>query len=183
MPERPKVSRLPDDVRTWLDGELIRRGFGGYEELESLLEQRGYEIGKSALHRYGQKLERKLAAIRASTEAARSIAEAAPDDADLRSAAVMSLVQTEIFEVLVNLQEATEEDIDPVTRVKLLNQAAKNIATLSRASVNQKKWALALREKIGVKLGALEADAKAGKRKLDLETLRQVREGLYGIAA
>ncbi len=147
MPAPSKIELLPEEIRAELNRKLIERAFSGYEDLAAWLTEKGFALSKSALGRYGQKLERKLEAIRASTEAARSIAEAAPDDADLRSAAVMSLVQTEIFDVLVELQEASDEDVDQVTRVKLLSAAAKNIATLSRASVNQKKWSLEVRER------------------------------------
>ena len=42
----------------------------------------------------------------------------------------------------INLQEAGDEDIDPADRIGLLSSAAKNIATLARASVNQKKFRL-----------------------------------------
>ncbi|MDF5909982.1 DUF3486 family protein [Pseudomonas aeruginosa] len=41
---------------------------------------------RAAVHRYGQKLERRLAAIRASTEAAKLIRAQAGDDLDARSA-------------------------------------------------------------------------------------------------
>ena len=50
--------------------------------------------------------------------------------------------QTELFESIINLQEAGDEDIDPADRIGLLSSAAKNIATLARASVNQKKFRL-----------------------------------------
>lgn len=146
MPAPSKIELLPEDTRAELNRRLVKHAFADYEALAAWLAEQGFQIGKSTVHRYGQKLERKLEAIRASTEAARAIADAAPDDADLRSAAVMSLVQTEIFDVLVNLQEASDEDVDQVTRVKLLSHAAKNIATLSRASVNQKKWAMEIRQ-------------------------------------
>lgn len=139
MARRPKVAGLPPDVRAWLDKALADRNFSDYEDLERLLAERGFTIGKSSIHRYGQKLEAKLAAVKASTEAARAIAEAAPDDSDLRSAAVMSLVQTEFFDVMVALQEAGGEE-DPAERLKLVARAAKGIGELSRASVNQKKW-------------------------------------------
>jgi hypothetical protein len=146
MPAPSKIDLLPENIRAELNRQLVKRAFSDYEALARWLAEQGFQIGKSTVGRYGQKLERKLDAIRASTEAARSIAAAAPDDADLRSAAVMSLVQTEIFDVLVNLQEASDEDVDQVTRVKLLSHAAKNIATLSRASVNQKKWSIEIRQ-------------------------------------
>ena len=116
MPAPSKIDLLPAATRAELNRQLVKRAFSDYEALAVWLAGQGFQIGKSTVGRYGQKLERKLEAIRASTEAARSIAEAAPDDADLRSAAVMSLVQTEIFDVLVNLQEASDEDVDQVTR-------------------------------------------------------------------
>lgn len=139
MARRTKVAGLPPDVRAWLDKALADSNFSDYEELEKLLAERGFSIGKSSIHRYGQKLEAKLAAVKASTEAARAIAEAAPDDSDLRSAAVMSMAQTEFFNIFVALQEASAED-DPGKRLKMMGVAAKGISELSRASVNQKKW-------------------------------------------
>lgn len=75
--------------------------------MEKWLQDLGYEIGKSSIHRYGQKLERKLAAVQASTQAAIMIAEASPDDGDARSQAVLSMVQTELFNAFVDFQNAT----------------------------------------------------------------------------
>ncbi len=179
MPAPSKIELLPDETRAELNRQLVARAFSGYEDLAAWLAGQGFRIGKSTVGRYGQKLERKLDAIRASTEAARSIAEAAPDDADLRSAAVMSLIQSEIFDVLVNLQEASEEDVDQVTRVKLLSHAAKNIATLSRASVNQKKWQTEVRDR--AKAAAERVDALTRKGGVSPELRDQIRKELLGI--
>jgi hypothetical protein len=145
MPQRAKITQLPDEVRRKLDAELVKRGFSGYDALETWLEGIGISIGKSSIHRYGKNLERKLAAIKASTEAARLIAAEAPDDADQRSGAVISMIQTEVFEVLVALQELDDEDADPLKRAKLLSTLAKNVATLSRASVHQKRHEIEIR--------------------------------------
>lgn len=181
MPRREAVSTLPKEVRAWLDRSLMAGNFSGYELLEAELKGRGYQISKSAIHRYGQKFERRLAAIKASTEAARMLTEGAADDQDARSEAVIALVQTELFEVILNLQEAADEEIDAADRVKLLSGAAKNIAALSRASVNLKQYQAQVREKDAAKLAQLEGEAKAGKRHLDLDTIKQIREELYGI--
>ncbi len=81
------------------------QGFCGYEEIANILQERGYNVSKSSVHRYGQKLN-KLAAVQASTQAAMMIADAAPDDSDMRSSAVLSLVQTELFNALIALQES-----------------------------------------------------------------------------
>lgn len=179
MARRSKIGDLPAEVRRWLNATLVEGNFAGYELLEGALKERGFQISKSAIHRYGQNMERRLAAVRASTEAARQIAEAAPDDADQRSAAVISLVQTDIFNMLLLLQEA--EGADPENRLKLMSRAAKSIAEISRASINVKKWQAEMQRKIDAKMAGLEGQAQSGKAGFDLETLRRVREELYGI--
>lgn len=184
MPKRPAVEALPEEIRSWLDKTLADDNFSGYEALEAELKQRGYSIGKSSIHRYGQKLEKKLAAIKASTEAARAIAEAAPDDADLRSSAVISLVQTEVFDVLVQLQEA-EATADPRMRLGLLRGAAKSIAELSRASVNQKKWQTQVEARIREEERARAAEAVAASAKaagVSPETIAIIRRDILGMA-
>lgn len=176
MPPPAKIALLPEAVRGELDALLIRRAFSGYHELAAWLGEQGFEIGKTAIHVYGQGLKRKLAAIRASTEAARLIAEAAPDEEDRRSEAVMSMVQSDMFEMLVALQEA--EDADPKERVKLLGNAARAIADLSRASIHQKKHAAAVK----AKLDALLTEAQHGENQLDIRTLQRIRSEVYGLA-
>jgi hypothetical protein len=182
MGRRSGVDQLTPEVRSWLDRALMDGNFSGYEALEEAMRERGCVLSKSAIHRYGQKIERRFAAIKASTEAARMLTEGAADDQDARSEAVIALVQTELFESIVNLQEASEKDIDPAERLGLLSSAAKNIATLTRASVNLKRFQQDMRAKLEVKLAALEAESKSGKgRSFDAETLRIVREEIYGI--
>lgn len=137
------VTALPEDTRKALDQALIARGFTGYVDLEAWLRDQGFEISKSAIHRYGQKIERRMAAIRASTEAAKFITEAAGDDQDARSEAVIALVQTEMFDSIIAIQEAGDEDDDKLSaaqRIGLMSDAAKNIATLTRASIAQKEF-------------------------------------------
>lgn len=179
MAKRSKIVGLPAAVRSWLDAALTQGNFSGYEQLEAELTQRGYGISKSAIHRYGQNMERRLAAVRASTEAARQIAEAAPDEADQRSAAVISLVQTDIFNVLLLLQEA--DSADPGERLKLMGRAAKNIAELSRASVNQKKHEASVNARVRAAADSVEAIAKKGG--LSAEALDTIRRDILGIAA
>lgn len=185
MPKRSAIEGLPDEDRKWLDGQLSARGFSGYVQLEELLKERGYAIGKSSIHRYGEKLERKLSAIKASTQAAQAIAEAAPDDADLRSSAVISMVQTEVFDVLVELQDAEAQE-DPVERVKLLGRVAKSIAELSRASVNQKKWQQQMEAKVRDQERAKAAETAAQTAKaagVSQETIAIIRRDILGMPA
>lgn len=180
MGQRAKITRLPDEIRAQLDRELVKRGFSGYDALETWLDGLGISIGKSSIHRYGKSLERKLSAIRASTAAAKLIAQEAPDDADQRSGAVMSMLQTEIFEMLVGLQEVEDED-DPVARAKILSSLAKNVATLSRASVHQKRHEIEIRAKLELAADKIARVAKKGGA--SAETLATIRSEILGIAA
>ena len=180
MARRSSIDGLPDDVRRWLERALAENNFSGYVALEDMLRERGYSISKSAIHRYGQKIERRFAAIKASTEAARMLTEGASDDQDARSEAVIALVQTELFESIINLQEAGDEDIDPADRIGLLSSAAKNIATLARASVNQKKFRLEVQARAEAAAANVEKIAKKGG--LSAESVEQLRREILGIA-
>lgn len=140
MPPRSKITKLPAAVRNWLDAALVEGNFSGYEALADDLKGRGYEIGKSALHRHGQWLEHKISAIKASTEAAKIIVQSAPDQADARSEALLSLVQHELFTAINSLKQAETED-DVQARIALIGKAAKGIADVVRASAVNKRLA------------------------------------------
>lgn len=179
MPPRSKIEQFPDEIRAALDRKLIEGGFSNYVDLAGWLTDQGYVIGKSAVGVYGLSLQRRLDAIRASTEAARLIAQAAPDDADERSNAIISLVQTEIFESLLALQEASEE-ADPAERVAILGKAAKNIAALTSASVRRNKWA----SEVKAKVDAAATDIKkiASEAGVSEEAMAAIDARIMGIA-
>jgi hypothetical protein len=174
MPRRPKVTGLPQSVRAELERLLADQAHGGYEALAAWLAAQGYAISKSSLHRYDQRIQRSMAAIRASTEAARLIAQTSPDDADEHSAAVIRMVQSALFDAMLAVRES--EGADPAQQVKLLTHAARAVAEASRASIGQKKWA----EEVRAKLDAVEQSAAKEGRTLDAATLQAIREGLYG---
>lgn len=163
MPKRSKISTLDAQTRSWLDQELIDRGFSGYVELEDLLSQRGYKVGKSIIHRHGEKLERKIASIKASTEAAKLLAQTTDDEEDALTGSVISMIQSDTFEVLMSLSEAA--DADPKARLALLNKASRAAADLSRASIAHKKWSSSVRAKLNAaKQASAEAAEKVAKR-------------------
>jgi len=180
MARPSSLAKLPEAVRAWLEKALIERNFSGYAELEALLRSKGFELSRSAIHRHGQKVERRMAAIKASTEAARLISEAAADDQDARSEALHALVQTELFDTILNLQEAGEADIDPKERVKLLSAAAKTIATLTRASVNLKRFQTEVRARLDAASASVANIARAGG--LSEDSVREMLKVLGAVA-
>ena len=125
MGRRSKVLSLPRDVRRRLDALLIERGFEGYTELADWLAGEGHSIGKSALHQYGQGLERRIEQIRLATEQAEALVAAAPDDQGALADASLRIVQERIFELML-----AAEDGD----LKTLAGTARALAETARAS-------------------------------------------------
>lgn len=187
MGRKSSVSRLPVEVKGYIEA-MLATGSQTLDELIADLQTRfpatataGDLPSRSALHRYGSKLDRRLAAIRASTEAAKLIQAQAGDDKDARSEALTALVQTELFEAILSLQDADDPDADPGERVAMLSSAAKNIATLTRSSVALKQFQAKVMERI--QAAAANVDKIAKKGGLSAESAAELRREILGIAA
>jgi hypothetical protein len=189
---KPTIARLPADIKAYIEA-MLATGSQTLNELIADLQQRypaeadaGKLPSRSALQRYGSKLDRRLSAIRASTEAAKLIQAQAGDDQDARSEALIALVQTELFEAILALQEAEEFDadgnpVDPSDRVELLSKAAKNIATLARGSVALKTFQAQARQRAKEAAASVDKLAKTGG--LSAEAATELRRQILGIAA
>lgn len=151
MARKSSISRLPAEIKTYIEA-MLATGAQTLDELIRDLQERypaessaGTLPSRSAVHRYGLKLDRRLSAIKASTEAAKIIHAQIGDQEDTRSGALIAMIQSELFDSIMDLQEASSADeegnpMDPAERVGLLSMAAKNIATLTRSSVTLKKF-------------------------------------------
>lgn len=53
----PKITKMPPALRREIEERLVASGYGDYGALEADLRRRGWNIGKSSLHRWGQKLK------------------------------------------------------------------------------------------------------------------------------
>ena len=159
MGRKSSIDRLDPEIKAYIQA-MLASGSQTLDELIADLQARfpaaAHSLpSRSAVGRYGQKLERRLAAIRASTEAAKLIQAHSGDDKDARSEALTAMVQTELFEAILALQEADaegDEAADPGERVALLSKAAKNIATLTRSSINLKEFQTKVEEATRKKL-------------------------------
>lgn len=185
MGRKSSISRLPADVKSYIEGRLAE-GRMTLDELISDVQKRfpqqaqaGDLPSRSAVHRYGQKLERRLSAIKASTEAAKIIQAQAGDDSDARSEALTALIQTELFEAILELQENDDPEMDPGERVGMLSTAAKNIATLTRSSVGLKQFQSKVREATRSAASAIEKTVK--KAGLSDETVAEIKARILGI--
>jgi Protein of unknown function (DUF3486) len=95
-------------------------------------------------------LERKLDAVRRATTQARAILAAAPDDEAVVSDALIRLVQQIDFDILVQLEAGGAGEVDP----RALAEITRSVATLARASVQQKRWNAETRAKLEAKVAA-----------------------------
>lgn len=170
--QRSLISQLPDAIRAELDHKLLAAGFGDYRALAEWLGEQGYEISKSAVHRYGQAFEERLGALKIATEQARAIAEAAPDDEGLMGDALLKLVQQKAFDTLLKMEVDQDLSLDRLGRM---------VADLNRSAVQQKRWASEVREKVAAALAALEAEASQVNSGLDSATLQRIRTEIYGL--
>lgn len=178
MPKRSTVKALPQAVKEWLDAALLENNFSGYSELEAELKARGYDISRSAVHRYGQALERRLASIKASTEAAKIISENIGDDKSSQSEAILEMVQSQVFEVLMKL-ESVKENEDPMERLAALSFVGKNISPLIGAAINLKRYRAQVKEKAEAAAQAVETIVK--KNGLTDETAEKIRQRILGV--
>ena len=187
MGRKSSIDRLDPEIKAYIQA-MLASGSMTLDELIADLQGRfpaaataGDLPSRSAVGRYGQKLERRLSAIRASTEAAKLIQAQAGDDRDARSEALTALIQTELFEAILGLQEADDPDLDAGERVSMLSSAAKNIATLTRSSVNLKKFQAEVEEAARKKLldeQRAKLEAMPNKGGVTAETKAAIREAL-----
>ena len=176
MPPRSKIDLMPKEIRAQLDQRIVEGGFANYRALAKWLNDNGYQIGKNAVHHHGEKLERRLEAVKRATEQARAIAEASPDDEAAMNDTLIRLVQQIDIDILLNVDSET---VPPRT----LEAVSRSVATLARASVNQKKWMVEMRDKLNAKVGRAEEQVALAARSggLSPEAEQQIRNALLDI--
>lgn len=171
MPQRNGVYQLPESIKKELDQQLITNHFSGYKELEKWLREEGYEISKSAIHRYGWKFQKQVESIRIATEQARAIASECDDENNMADA-LSRLAQTKLFEMLVDIEELPKD----VELPKLVTA----IATLNRSSVNVKKYSQEVKAKVK---SAQEQIKDIGNKNGIPETVMEaIKKSMLGIA-
>ena len=138
-----KIKKLPPDLKAELDRMFTEGTLHSCRQLSKWLGDNGFEISHAAIHKYGQKFERRLDAIRLATEQARIVCERFKDDDDEQMhGALMRMVQTRLFEVLGSANErekgtaAEGATIAPVNITAL----ARSVSGLARAETEHRKW-------------------------------------------
>ena len=175
MPQRSAVRRLPAGTRQALNRKLIDGGFAGYDDLADWLASQGWEISRSAVHRYGQQLEKRIEQVRSATEQAEALMEASGGDgAASMAGASLLLVQEKMYQALLDA-----DDGDVPTLAKSLRAVAEaSRASVSVAAVRKE----ALREAAAAAVDAAEKAAEKAGASLPAEALAAIRRDVYGLA-
>ena len=168
MPQRSKIITLPENVKSELDQRLLQGKFCDYSALAEWLQDQGYDISRSAIHRYGQGFEERLAAITMATEQAKAVAEASKDDEGAMNESLIRLVQTKAFEALVDADSS-----ESLTKMGVM------VAKLSKASVDQKKWLRDMKAK--AKEAADDVGKIARQGGMSESTALEIRQRILGI--
>jgi hypothetical protein len=173
MPRRSAVFDLPEHIKSALDKRLAEGGFQDYKGLSDWLALMGWQLSKSAIHRYGQNFAEKLSTLKLVTEQAKAVVEAAPDKEGAVNDALVRLVQEKLFGVLIDLDPA-------VLKQEKLSYLAKAIADLGRASVQQKQWMAKVAER--ARDTAAEVAEVARKSGLSDLAVEDIRRRILGVA-
>lgn len=181
MPRRSSMLQLPDEIRERLNARLVQAGFSNYDVLldwlNDQIKEAGIElrISRTALWRHGKKFEDRLEKMRVATEQAKALSEGSDDDQGDMNEALIRLVQTQTFEILMELGD----EPDPAA----LNKIGLMVARLTRASVKVKEWRNEVREELERKTAAAaeKVAALAGKSGLSPSVASQIRAEILGI--
>lgn len=169
MPPRSSVrTDLPEDVRAALNERLVKQGFGGYAELSEWLKVEGYQISRSALHRYGQELateyEAAMGDVRRATELARAYADADPDDAAALTGSIARMAQESLLRILLGLRQT--ENADPTDMARHMSSVSRALADLGRVTIQHSKHAADVRKAIAEEAARI-AEAAAREAGVD----------------
>ncbi|MDI3547900.1 MAG: hypothetical protein PWR10_1552 [Halanaerobiales bacterium] len=128
---RHKINTFPPELVEAINKQLVAGKT--YEEITEFINDRGYQIGKSSVGRYGKDFLTKLERLKKAKEQARAIVEEASDrpSTEMHEAANQMAV-TLLTEMMMN-KEYSPEDISQ------LSNTFKALAQLERSAVAREK--------------------------------------------
>jgi hypothetical protein len=178
MGRRSTISTLPEALRRELDELLVSKNFSDYEGIAAWLQERGYDISKSSVHRHGSALEQSYDEAMADARGLLALTRASGDLGDsgselARSAA--TLLQTDIVRTVLEIRK----EADPEIRAGLLAKLTRAQADIGRLSIAAEKWQRELAAKVQAAAKAISQIAEKGGMTADL--VAEQCQQLYGI--
>jgi Bacteriophage Mu, Gp27 len=174
---RNKIGFLPAALKDELDRRLRDGAFSSYRGLSAWLAAAGYRISHAALHKYGQKFERRLEAVRIALSEARVIVEQTAGDDEQMQRALMTIAQTRLFGVLTALEEGRTDGAPPN-----IAAVARSVSGLVRAGVTLERWTAQKSARIARQVGEVaERIEEARAHGLSPDAAEKIRAALLEI--
>lgn len=182
MPPRSSVYALPQEVRDRLNARLVESGFGDYSALSAWLAEQGYEISRSAVHRYGRELESEYEAamgdVKRATELARAYAEADPDDGAALTGSIARMAQEALLRIMLSLRKAEAAGAaDTAEMAKHMSKVSRALADLGRVTLSHAKHAAAVRREVAAEV-ADRAEAVGARQGVSPEAIAALRAAI-----
>ena len=134
---------MPRDLKRQLDGLLSEGSMHTSLQLRKWLGDNGFEISRRCIDDYRHNFERRLDSVRLASEQARIVCDQFKgDDAQMQSA-LMRLVQTRLFEVLVVANEketSSKKRTSPTVAAVNVGALARCVSGLVKAETEHRKW-------------------------------------------
>lgn len=182
MAPRNKVFSLPQEVRDELNEKLVSTGFQGYAGLADWLTERGFEVSRSSVQRYGQDLqeefEEAMGSVRRTTEMAKAMADAVEDDEGNLIDATARLVQEHLLRISLEFRKM---EIEPDAAAHHLGKVSKALDSLGRLSLSQKKHAKEMRAEVA-REAAEKAETSMASQGMSREAIDSIKRDILGIA-
>lgn len=171
---RSRILKLPQDIQREIDRMLL--GVGPerktYDEVVAWVKDRGYETSTSAISRYYRYLKT-LENVKIASQQVKAILDETDKDSMLElEEGISRMASAIVMEILQEAETSRKTDIQYVTRI------IGEFARLQMSSVAREKLKIEFRRKAQK---AVENIEKTAQKQLDPETLRKIREEIYGI--
>ncbi|WP_287128762.1 phage protein Gp27 family protein [Candidatus Cyanaurora vandensis] len=157
MPQRSKISRLPENLRLEFERKLRENNFTDYLGILSWFKEEGYDLSLSQIGRHAKRHRDHIEEVRKAVDLARALNVEVEDEENLLGDATAQWILTLTFKLLT---DKTLLEGSPDQLVKLLSQLGNMVAKLSQTQINQKKWLTDVRRRIHEAADRAEAALK-----------------------
>ena len=161
---------------------MVNGGFQNYTTLTQWLDERGYQLSRSSVQRYGKNLqaefEQVMADVHKTTQIARTFSQNEEDSHGSLIDATARIMQEQLLRITIALRQAEH---DPGQAARHMASVTHALADIGRMSLTQKKWSREVRSEVA-KEAARRATAIAKKGGLSSDVVNDLRRELLGIA-
>jgi hypothetical protein len=160
-----KVNELPAEVRREVDALLVEPGVT-YEDINAFLKERGHDISKSSIGRYGHEFLATYQRLRIIEDQSKALVSEAGEGLVLEEAGSKLFAQ-KIIEALMKGNEPVDSDL------------MFSFASLQKSSIAREKFKSDLKDKLAKTADKVDKIVRKGG--LSDEAAKQIREKILGV--